>query len=92
MVHTQYPPQNRCPAKVIHSEVGTALVFVFQESETSTLAGFLVADEIHVHRFSELGADGHDVAFGEIIWEAADVDVGRVAVVCVPGCTWWSGF
>lgn len=36
-------------------------------------------------RFAELGEDGYDVAFAEVVGEGADVDVGGVAVVGMPG-------
>ena len=39
-----------------------------------------------MHWFAVLREDGYDVAFGEVEGEPADVDVGCVAVVGVPGC------
>jgi len=64
MIHTDYSSQNRRPAQVIDSKIRTALVFVFQERKTSTLPCFFVADEVHVHWFSELRTDGYHISFG----------------------------
>jgi hypothetical protein len=38
-----------------------------------------------VHWIAVLGEDGENVAFAELKWQAANVDIGCVAVVCVPG-------
>lgn len=38
-----------------------------------------------MHWFAVLRKDGDDVAFAELVWQSADVDVGCVGVVCVPG-------
>lgn len=45
-----------------------------------------------MHRVSVLGEDGEDVAFREVEGQAADVDVGCVAVVGVPGGVWGDAF
>lgn len=84
MVYTNHSSQDRRSTQVINSKVRTALVFVLQERKASTLSCFFVADEVHVHWFSELRTDGYHVSFGEVVGEAADVDVSCVAVVCVP--------
>lgn len=45
-----------------------------------------------MHGVSVLGEYGEDVAFAELEWQAADMDVGCVAVICVPGCVGWDAF
>lgn len=85
MIHLQYPPHNRRAPKVIHGQIRAPLVLILEEGEAFGFSAFLVADEVDVGGLAVLGEDGQDVAFGEVEGEAADVEVGRVAVVGVPG-------
>jgi len=85
MIHPQHPAQNRRPAQIVHRQIAAALVLVFQKSEPPALAGFFVAREVQVHGVAVLREEGQDVTFAELEGEAADVDVGCVAVVGVPG-------
>lgn len=75
-----------CAAEVVDGQVAAPLVLVFQPAEAPALAGFLVAHEADPDGLAILGEDCDDVSFGQVEVEAADVDVGRVAVVGVPGC------
>lgn len=38
-----------------------------------------------MYGFPELGEDGNDVAFAEVVGEGAYIDIGSVSVVGVPG-------
>ena len=40
--------------------------------------------EVDINNLAILGKDGDDIAVGEVVMEAADEDVGRVAVLLVP--------
>ena len=86
MIHAQHAPKNRSSGEIIHSQIRTALVLILKKRETTALAGFLVPHEIDVHGFAVLREDGHHVAFGEIERKPADVEVGCVTVVGMPGC------
>lgn len=88
MIHLQHPPHDRRSSQVIHGQVRATLILILEEREPFGLAGLLVADELDERGFPELGEDGDDVAFGEVEGEAADVDVGGVGVVAVPGGFW----
>lgn len=84
MIHTQHPPHNTRPSQIIHRQIRTPLILILQKSKPSALTRVLVADEVEMDGFSELGEDGYDVAFAEVVGEAADVDEGCVSVVGVP--------
>lgn len=88
VVDPQQSPSDFCAAEIVDRQVGAALVFVLEPAEALGLARLLVAHELEEHRFAELGEDRDDVAFGEVVGEAAKVDKGRVAVVDVPGRVW----
>jgi hypothetical protein len=92
MIHPKHPAQNSRPTQVIHRQITAPLILILQERKPSALAGFFVAREVQMHRISVLREDGEDVAFTKLEWQAADVDVGCVAVVCVPGCVGWNAF
>lgn len=84
MIHAHHAPAHVRAAEVVHREVGAALVLVLEPAEALGLARLLVAHELQEGRLAELGEDGDDVALGELVGEAAEVDVGRVSVVDVP--------
>lgn len=86
MVNAQNPPQYRGTTQIINRQISTPLVLVLQKREPPALARFFVPHEVDVHWFAVLREDGYDVAFGEVEGEPADVDVGCVAVIGVPGC------
>lgn len=91
MINPYQPATDLRSAQVIDSQVRAALVFVLEPPETFALAGLLVAHELEEDGLAELGEYGYHVAFGEFVGEAAEVDVGRVAVVDVPGCVGRTG-
>jgi hypothetical protein len=84
MIHTHHATHDTCSAKIIHSQVATALILILQKAETSTLARFLVADQVDVYRVSVLAENGENVALAELKWQASNVKVGRVAIVGMP--------
>jgi hypothetical protein len=85
VVDGEHLPHNGCAAEVVDSEIATPLIFVFQPTKALALSCFLVAHEADPDGLAILREDCDDVSFGEVEVEAADVDVGRVAVVGVPG-------
>jgi hypothetical protein len=61
------------------------LILILQKRETLALARLLVSDEIDMRGVPELRENGNDITFGDVKRQPADVDVGCVAVVGVPG-------
>jgi hypothetical protein len=90
MVHANHAASDGGAAQVVHSQIGAALVLVFQPPETLGLARLVVAGELDKDRLAELGEYGDDIALGELVGESAKVDECRVAVVDVPGGFWRS--
>lgn len=86
MIDAQHAAEYRGAAQIVDRQVRAPLVFIFEERKALTLAGFFVADEVHMYRFAVLRENRNDVAFGQLIWKAADVDVCGVAVVGMPRC------
>lgn len=84
VIYSQHATQNGCTSKVVYSKVGATLVLIFQERETLALAGFLVSDQVDVDGLSILREDGDNVTLGDVEWKSANVDVGSIAVVCMP--------
>lgn len=72
-------------AQVVDGEVGAALIFVLEPAEAARLARLLVASELEEGRLAVLREDGDDVTLAELVWEAAEVDKRRVAIVDMPG-------
>lgn len=54
MIHSQQSTKNCCAAEIVHCKICAALVLVFEEGKASTLAGFLVANEVDMDRLSVL--------------------------------------
>lgn len=84
MVDTQHPTHDRRTAQIVHGQVGTPLILVFQPGESAALACFLVAREVYVHGLAVLRKNGDDITFGQVEGQSADVDVGRISVIRVP--------
>lgn len=63
MIHTQHSTKNCRTAEVVDCKVGAALVLVFEERKASTLASFLITNQVHMDRLSVLREYSHDVAF-----------------------------
>ena len=60
------------------------MIVVFQKTESLGLPRFPVTDHIEVKNFAVLAKDADYVAFGELVWETADIDVSAVFEVVVP--------
>lgn len=84
MVDPNQSPTYLGAAQIIDGEVCAALVLVFQPAEALGFARFFVADQLEEDGLAELREDGDDVSFRELVRQAAEVDVGCVAVVDVP--------
>lgn len=84
MVDLQCPPHDHGAAQIVHGQICAPLILVLQKRETFGFAGLLVANEINVRRFAILGEYGDYVALGELEREASDVNIGSIAVVCMP--------
>lgn len=54
MVDSEQPAQNIGTRQIVHGQIATALVFVFQKGKTFTLARLFVPDQIEVRRVTEL--------------------------------------
>lgn len=85
VVHAHHAAPDGRAAKVVHSQVCAALVLILEPAEAPALAGVAVAGQLQEDGLAELGEDGNDVAFGELVGQAAEVDEGGVTVVDVPG-------
>lgn len=88
VVDGEQPPHDGCAAKIVNSQITAPLVLVLEPCEALALARLLVAHQAHPHGFAVLGEDCDDIAFGKVEWKAANVDVGCVAVIGVPGSVW----
>lgn len=88
MINADQPAANLSTSNVVDCQVAAALVFVLEPAEAFGLAGFFVANEFEEDGLAVLGEDCDDVPFGEFVGEAAEVDVGGIAVVDVPGGVW----
>lgn len=75
-----------CAAEIVDGQVATPLILIFEPSKAPALAGLFVAHQTNPDGLAILGENGNDVSFGQVEVEAADIDVGRVAVVGMPGC------
>lgn len=71
-------------AEVVHGEVAAALVLVLEPAEPLAPPRLLVPRELEEHGLAVLREDGDDVALGQLVRQAAEVDEGGVAVVGVP--------
>lgn len=91
VINPQYPSHDFCSSEIIHRQVRTSLIFIFEKTEAFAFPALLVAHEIDVDGFAVLAEDSDDVAFGEVERESANVNVGCVAVVGVPGRFWRAG-
>ena len=89
MVDTDSPPENHSAPKVVDGQGGAALVLVLEEGKALGLACVAVADELDVGGLAVLREDGDDVALAQLVGQPADVDVGGVAPVLVPGRRRW---
>lgn len=85
VIDAQHPAENRGAAQIVDGQVGAALVFVLQKRKASALACLLVAHEIHMDGLAKLREYRHYIALGQIVGQAANVDVCGVPVVGVPG-------
>jgi len=85
VVDADQPAADLGAAQVVDGQVGAALVLVLEPAEALGLARLLVAHQLEEDGLAELAEDGDDVALGQLVGEAAEVDEGRVAVVDVPG-------
>lgn len=85
MINPYQPPADLRASQVIDSQVCAALILVLEPPETFALTRLLVAHELEEDGLAELREDGDHVAFRELVRQAAEVDVSRVAVVDVPG-------
>ena len=88
MVHSYDPLRDLRATKIVNRKVGAALILVLEPTEALGLACFLVARKFQKGWIAKLGEDCDYIAFGEFEREATEVDVGRVAVVDVPGRLW----
>lgn len=61
MVHTKHATQYSCASQVVHCEVGTALVLIFQKCEAFALARFFVANQVDMDGLSILRENGHNI-------------------------------
>lgn len=84
VVNAHHTAQYVSAAEVVDGQVCAPLVAVLEPAEALGLARLLVARELDEDRLAVLREDDDDVALGERVGEAAEVDVGGVAVVGVP--------
>lgn len=89
MIDTNGPPENHSAPKVVDGQGGAALVLVLEEGKALGLARVAIADELDVGGLAVLREDGDDVALAQLVGQPADVDVGGVAPVLVPGRRRW---
>ena len=85
MIHLQNPPHDSRAPQIINRQIRRSLILILQERKTFTLPGLFISHEVEVGRLAELRKYGDDIPFGEVKGKTADVDVGGVAVVGVPG-------
>lgn len=85
VVDAHHAAQDVGAAEVVDGQVGAPLVAVLEPAEALGLARLLVARQLDEDGLAVLREDDDDVALGERVGEPAEVDVGRVAVVRVPG-------
>lgn len=64
VIHANHAAADGRAAKVVHSEVGAALILVLEPAEALGLPRLLVAHELDEYRFAVLAEDGDDVALG----------------------------
>jgi hypothetical protein len=84
VIYRYQSPSDLRTAKVIHGQISTPLVFILEPAEALGLSSLLVACKLEKYGFAELGEDCDDVAFGQLVRQAAKVDIGCVAVVYMP--------
>jgi hypothetical protein len=65
VIDADHAAHDTCPTEVVHCQIATSLVLIFQETESATLAGILVADQIDVDRISVLAEDRKNVSFAK---------------------------
>lgn len=86
VVDAHHSAENSGAAEVVDREVAAALILVLKEAESSTFARLLVSHQIDVHGVAILAEDDQDVSLAQFKRQTTDVDVGCVAIICVPGC------
>lgn len=77
--------------EVVDGEIRRPLVLVLEPAESLALARLGIARQLEEDGLAKLREDGDDVAFGQLVGQPAEVNVGRVAVVDVPGGVWGAG-
>lgn len=84
MIDTDHSSADIGAAQVIYRQVCAALVFVLEPSEAFGFARLLVPRELQEDGLAELRENGDDVAFSQVVGQAAEINKCRVAVVDVP--------
>jgi len=85
VINTQDTSKHLGPIEIVYGQYRTTLIFVLQKCKPSSLASVFVARHVEVDDFTVLGEDANDIAFAEIIWQAADKNVRAVFVLSMPG-------
>lgn len=86
VINLEHSSHDRRTPQVVHCQVRTPLIFIFQKCKSSGFSGFFVPYEVDIHWLAELRKNGDDVPFRELEREPADVDVGCVTIVGMPRC------
>ena len=84
VVDFQFPAQNSGAAQIVHRQISTSLVFVFQEGETLAFTSLLVANELQPDGLAVLREDRGDITFSEFKRQSTNVDVGCISIICMP--------
>lgn len=84
VVHAQQSPGHLCAAEIVDSEIRALLVLVLEPPESLGLARLLVAHKLQEHGLAKLRKDGNYIALGELVGQAAKVDVCGIAVIGMP--------
>lgn len=89
MIHPQQAAQDLGTTQIVHSKITAPLILVLEEAKPFAFASLTVTDQVQMCRIAKLRKDCHHIAFGQIKRESANVDVGCVSVVGVPGGVGW---
>lgn len=88
VIDAQKAPTNFCTTEIVHGQIGALLVFVFEPPKSLRLACFLIAYKLQKYGLAKLRENCDYVAFGELVRQAAEINVRRVAVVGMPRGFW----
>ncbi len=84
VIHPQCSAFNHSTAQIVDCEICAALVLILEKCEAFGLASLLVAYEIDICWFAELGKYRYYIAFSELKRQSTNVNISCVAIVCMP--------